>query len=61
LQENVAPHYGKLRYTLEQNGTPMSANDLLIAAHAITLDATLITADAAFQRIPQLTVHNWYQ
>lgn len=61
LQENVAPHYAQLRYTLEQNGTPMSANDLLIAAHAIALDATLITADAAFQRIPQLTIHNWYQ
>ena len=59
LEENVALHYAQLRTELELNGNPMSPNDLLIAAHALALDATLVTADAAFTRVNGLRVENW--
>ena len=35
----------------EQQGTPLSENDLWIAATARALDAILVTADSDFQRI----------
>jgi len=51
--------YGKLRERLERSGTPLAANDLLIAAHALTLGCTLVTGDAAFRHVPDLRVENW--
>jgi tRNA(fMet)-specific endonuclease VapC len=42
-------------------GTPLSPNDLLIAAHALALDATLVSADAAFTRVPGLRLENWLE
>jgi tRNA(fMet)-specific endonuclease VapC len=61
LDEVVGPHYAKLRAHLEQAGTPIGANDTLIAAHALSLGATLVTADAEFVRVPDLQVENWLQ
>lgn len=52
-------HYAQLRAGLEASGLPMSGNDLLIAAHTLALDATLVSADAAFTRVPGLQVENW--
>ena len=53
-------HYAQIRAALEQAGTPIGANDLLIAAHAIALDATLVTAnEREFSRVPGLRVENW--
>jgi tRNA(fMet)-specific endonuclease VapC len=40
---------------------PLSPNDLLIAAHALALDATLVSADAAFARVPGLRLENWLE
>ena len=37
----------------------IGANDLLIAAHALALDATLVSADADFLRVPGLQLENW--
>jgi tRNA(fMet)-specific endonuclease VapC len=52
--------YGTIRTYLEQKGTMIGANDLLIAAHALTLGATLVTANLAeFSRIEDLDVVNW--
>lgn len=52
--------YAKLRTKLEEHGTPIGANDLLIAAHALALDATLVTGnDKEFVRISGLRVENW--
>lgn len=48
-----------LRATLERQGTPMGANDLLIAAQALAIGATVVSADAAFARVPSLQVSNW--
>jgi tRNA(fMet)-specific endonuclease VapC len=51
--------YGQLREALEREGRPMDANDLLIAAHALSLGRILATADHAFARVNGLTVENW--
>jgi tRNA(fMet)-specific endonuclease VapC len=44
---------------LELAGTPIGPNDTYIAAHALTIDATLVSADAEFLRVPGLRVENW--
>lgn len=52
--------YGELRSRLEQEGTPISANDMLIAAHALSLGATLVTDnEREFSRVQGLLVENW--
>lgn len=52
--------YGDLRAALEAAGRSIGSNDLLIAAHARSLDATLVTASVGeFQRVDGLTVENW--
>lgn len=61
LDAGVSSHYAQLRSQLEQAGTPIGANDTLIAAHALSLGATLVTADAEFTRVPGLQVENWLQ
>ena len=59
LDEAVALHYARLRADLEAKGTPIGPNDTLIAAHALALDATLVSGDAEFCRVPGLRVENW--
>ena len=59
LDAAIGTHYATLRAHLEQAGTPIGANDALIAAHALALGATLVSADAAFTRVPGLQVENW--
>ena len=52
--------YAKLRTYLEKAGTPIGPNDMLIAAHALLLDLTLVSANAnEFRRVPELMVENW--
>ena len=52
--------YGALRAALEQQGRPIGANDMLIAAQALALGHTLVTDNTReFAQIPQLTVRNW--
>lgn len=53
-------HYGHIRSMLEQKGTPIGNNDTWIAAHALSLDVTLVTNNMKeFTRIPHLHVENW--
>jgi tRNA(fMet)-specific endonuclease VapC len=59
LESPVDEIYGDIRASMERQGEPMSANDLWIAAHSLTLDATLITGDQAFSMVPGLKVENW--
>ena len=59
LGPELAPVYAKLRWQMESQGLTMGPNDLLIAAHALTVNATLVSADAAFARVPGLQVENW--
>lgn len=52
--------YGALRVALEEAGTPIGSNDLLIAAHARAAGATVVTANLAeFKRVRGLKVENW--
>jgi tRNA(fMet)-specific endonuclease VapC len=52
--------YAALRADLERKGTPISANDMLIAAHALTLGATLVTAnEREFACVNGLKCENW--
>jgi tRNA(fMet)-specific endonuclease VapC len=52
--------YGELRARLERAGTPIGANDMLIAAQTIALNHVLVTDnEREFSRIPELTVENW--
>jgi tRNA(fMet)-specific endonuclease VapC len=53
-------HYGRIRQELEQTGVMIGAMDLLIAAHALAVSATVVTNKVAhFRRISGLTVANW--
>lgn len=53
-------HYGRIRQELESIGQPIGSMDLLIAAHAQALDATLVSNNLAhFSRIGDLTVVSW--
>jgi tRNA(fMet)-specific endonuclease VapC len=55
-----APHYGNIRHALEQAGETIGAMDLLIAAHALSLGATLVTNNLAhFRRVPGLKATDW--
>ncbi len=52
--------YGLIRTRLEQTGTPIGGNDLLIAAQAISLGYTIVTDnDGEFGRIAGLPRENW--
>ena len=52
--------YGGIRHALEVAGKTIGAMDLLIAAHALALQATLVTNDTAhFSRVPGLKCANW--
>lgn len=55
----AAAAYGTLRAALERAGTPLGALDTLIAAHALALEAELVTADKAFAQAPGLVVADW--
>lgn len=60
LGPGVDYHYAALRTALEKKGQPISAHDMLIAAHALALDAVLVTANMReFNRAAGLTVENW--
>ncbi len=53
-------HYGHVRHELEDAGQTIGAMDLLIAAHALGLEATMVTNNLMhFQRVPGLKVTDW--
>ena len=55
----IAPHYGTLRAALDAKGVTIAPLDLLIAAHALAIDATLVSADQAFPMIDIIKVEDW--
>ncbi len=60
LQEDMSHHYAQIRTELESAGLPIGANDLLIAAHARSLNLIVVTANTGeFSRVPGLAVENW--
>lgn len=60
LDKESDHRYAEIRYHLEQQGKPIGPNDLLIAAHALALDLTLVTDNVEeFARVPGLRLENW--
>lgn len=56
----AAKAYGRIRADLERRGTPIGPLDTLIAAHAASLGATLVTNNTReFERVPNLRIENW--
>ncbi len=56
----AAVHYGEIRTCLEKIGKPIGPLDFMIAAHARSLNATLVTNNKKeFKRVPHLTVEDW--
>lgn len=56
----ASQHYGRIRTALEKVGRPIGALDLMIAAHAVSLDCILVTNnEREFLRVDGLNVENW--
>ena len=56
----AADQYGALRAALQQIGQPIGDHDTMIAAHALTANATLITHNLAhFERVSGLSCADW--
>jgi tRNA(fMet)-specific endonuclease VapC len=60
LDAGAAQRYGVLRAQLEEKGASIGAYDLLIAAHALDLNLTLVTNNTReFERVAGLRIQNW--
>jgi len=56
----AAETYGEIRANLERNGNIIGNMDLLIAAHTLSSNLTLVTNnEKEFKRIPDLKLENW--
>ncbi len=57
---SAAFSYGELRTDLEKRGHPIGPMDMMIAAHALALDATLVTHNTReFRRVKGLRLEDW--
>jgi tRNA(fMet)-specific endonuclease VapC len=60
FDDEAARQYALLRSHLEGQGTPIGPLDTLIAAHALGLNAVLVTNNIKeFSRVPDLALENW--
>jgi tRNA(fMet)-specific endonuclease VapC len=60
FDQPAAQHAGAIRASLEPRGMPIGPLDTLIAAHARSLGAVVVTANMReFSRVPDLEVENW--
>ena len=60
FDEPADRRYAELRTHLERRGTPIGPNDMLIAAQALALELTVVSANVdEFMRVPRLPVENW--
>ncbi len=56
----AASHYGRVRSSLERRGKVIGPNDLLIAAHALSLGVVLVTDNTReFEQVAGLRLENW--
>jgi tRNA(fMet)-specific endonuclease VapC len=57
---SAAVFYGELRTDLEKRGQPIGPMDMMIAAHALVLDATLVTHNTReFSKVKGLRLEDW--
>ena len=62
LRPEAADRYGRLRATLHQTGQPIGDHDTMIAAHALAVNAVLVTHNIAhFARIEELAHTDWVE
>lgn len=62
FESEPAREYGDIKVGLFGAGTPIGPLDLLIAAHARAIGATLVTNNRReFDRVPGLSVENWVE
>lgn len=60
FDDRAACTYGTVRQQLESKGVPIGPMDTLIAAHALSIDAALVTNNTReFRRIKNLRTENW--
>lgn len=60
FDDDAAVEYGRIRADLRRKGTPVGANDLMIAAHAKSLGMTLATNNTReFSRVEGLMLEDW--
>lgn len=60
FDESAVWAYGELRADLERRGQSIGSLDTMIAAHALSLDAILITNNTReFSRVKGLRLENW--
>ncbi len=60
--ESASECYGKIRSRLEKQGNVIGPLDMLIAAHALSENLTLITNnEKEFKRVKSLKVENWVE
>lgn len=60
--DRAALGHGRVRAHLARKGTPIGSLDLLIAAHALSLECVQVSNnESEFKRIPDLKVDNWTQ
>jgi len=58
--EKAADHYGQIRAVMEKDGKPIGAMDMMIAAHARSQGATLVSNNTRhFDKVPELLLANW--
>ena len=58
--DGVSHMYGRVKATLERRGVRIEDFDAAIAAHALALDATLVTANLDHMtRVPGLRIEDW--
>ncbi len=58
--ENASNYYGKIRSQLEEQGNIIGPLDMLIAAHALSENFTLVTNNVKeFKRVKSLKIKNW--
>ena len=51
--------YGTTRAATQREGRVLAPLDLLIGAHALSIDAILVTSDRAFRQLSGLSIEDW--
>jgi tRNA(fMet)-specific endonuclease VapC len=55
----AAEHYGIVRANMASQGKVLSPLNLLIATHALSIEAVLVTNDQAISQMPNLHIEDW--
>jgi tRNA(fMet)-specific endonuclease VapC len=61
FDQRAANSFGSIAALLEARGEPIGPLDTMIAAHAISIGATMVTNNTKhFSRVPDLLIENWF-